>query len=463
MINRRHFLRASALSLGAGAGFASNLAAFNAFASNSEDYKALVCVFLLGAMDSHDMVLPYDKFSYNQFETIREPLLSQYDVNRSRRRRNLLALQGDISGRKFAFPREFERMHNLYSKGSLAIIGNVGPIIEPINKRTFDNGSARRPDKLFSHNDQRSIWMASRPEGAITGWGGRFADIMQASKSNAHADLTAISVNSGNSVFLTGHEVQPFVVSTSGAAKLDGVDREYTFASKVFNDMYQEVLRDSGMTRDSLFRRDIVDIANSSLDVNAMLEQQLDLPGDPMSPFPDGQLSSQLNMVARTIARRSSMGMKRQIFFVTARGFDTHSAQATDLPILQADISASLGAFYDALVEMGVENNVTTFTASDFGRTLGVNGDGTDHGWGSHHIVFGGAVNGGRFYGNIPPPEFGHNQDAGRGRLIPQLSVDQYAAALGSWFGLSGGELNDAIPGLRNFDETALSGLFATA
>ena len=458
MINRRHFLRTSCLGLGVGAGFASNLASFNAFAADTDDYKALVCVFLFGAMDSHDMVLPYDQSSYNQFEGIREPLLAQYDAWVSRRRGNLLRLNGNVGGRQFALPQELAPLHELYQQGNMAFVGNVGPMIEPLTRETYRSGAARRPAKLFSHNDQQSTWMASRPEGATTGWGGRFADIMQAADANPQAAFTSMSV-SGNSVFLTGETVQPFVVSSSGAASVRGLTQTNTLGSREFSTAYQSIMRDTGANRNSLFRRDVVDVVNSSLDNNALLEEQLALPGDPMTAFPGGRLSSQLQMVARTIARRNSLGMKRQIFFVATGGFDTHSAQATDLPVLQADIAASVRSFYDSLVEMGVENSVTTFTASDFGRTLGVNGDGTDHGWGSHHMVVGGAVNGGQILGDIPPPELGHNQDAGRGRLIPQLSVDQYAASLGSWFGLSEGELNDAIPGLGSFDRSALASL----
>ena len=154
------------------------------------------------------------------------------------------------------------------------------------------------------------------------------------------------------------------------------------------------------------------------------------------------------------------MGMKRQIFFVYADGFDSHSNQAADLPKRQASVANAISSFYAALKEMGVENSVTTFTASDFGRTLAINGDGTDHGWGGHHFVVGGAVRGRQIVGDVPPPEFGHEFDAGRGRLIPQISVDQYAGSLGKWFGLTDNELTEAMPGLDNFDRSTLASLF---
>lgn len=454
MLSRRLFLKTSLAGLGVGAGFATNLASFNAYAANYDDYRALVCIFLYGGLDSHDTVIPYDLPSFSNYELIREPLLAQYDRVRPRRRDHLLELQGGLGGRTFAFPPEMENLHNLYQSGSAALIGNVGPLIEPLNKNRFENGSGVRPPKLFSHNDQQSVWMASRPEGAVTGWGGRFADSMQAAGANSEAAFTTVST-SGTSIFLTGNSVKPYVTSRFGPSNVRDLGRD-----SVFSRMYEEAIRDTSVERTNLFERDLISIANSSIDNNELLAEQLALGGDPMMNLGPSKLSEQLALVARMIERRSSLGLKRQIFFVSANGYDTHSMQAAKLPELQADLDQSIGAFYGRLSEMGVQNSVTTFTASDFGRTLGVNGDGTDHGWGAHHIVVGGAVNGGKIHGSIPTPELGHDQDAGRGRLIPQISVHEYAAALGGWFGLTSSELDDALPGLRNFDHSNLRELF---
>ena len=459
MIDRRVLMKAGLASLGVGSGLATNLATFNAFAADTDEYKAIVCVFLYGAMDCHDTVIPFDSSSYSKFETIREPLLASYDQIAPRRRSNLLALNGNIGGRRFAFPPEFAPLHEIYQQGNAAIVANVGPLIEPITRQAYESGAGRIPSKLFSHNDQQSTWMASQPEGATTGWGGRFGDIMHAAQANTQSAFSTISV-AGNSVFLNGNSVQPFVISSAGAATVEGIDRNFTLGAQGFNELYQQVLRDSDTRRSNLFRRDIINIQNASLDYNSLLAEQLELPGDPQTLFPESPLGGQLRMVARKIARRDSLGMRRQIFFVGAGGFDTHSNQATDLPLLQADIANSIHAFYQSLVEMGVENSVTTFTASDFGRTLGVNGDGTDHGWGAHHLVVGGSVKGGQIFGDIPAPEYGHDQDGGRGRLIPAVSVEQFAGEIGGWFGLTQTELHDALPGLSNFDSSVLSGLF---
>jgi uncharacterized protein (DUF1501 family) len=188
-----------------------------------------------------------------------------------------------------------------------------------------------------------------------------------------------------------------------------------------------------------------------SLDANDTLDSALQN-GSPLSTvFPESDLGAQLRTVAQTIAVRETLGVARQVFFVGLHGFDTHSAQATNLPALQQDLGDSIAAFYTATEELGIANEVTTFTAADFGRTLTVNGDGTDHGWGGHHFVVGGAVNGGDIYGDIPVSQLGHGQDAGNGRLIPSASVEQFAAPLGSWFGLNEDELNAALPGLANY------------
>lgn len=460
MINRRFFLKSSCAGVGLASGFAHNLASLNAYADTDDSYKALVCVFLYGGMDSHDSVIPYDPISFGTFERIRAPLLSQYDkLGVSRRHEHLLRLGGELGGREFGFPLELKPLHDLFVNGNAAIVGNVGPLIEPITRRQFENGGGRRPAKLFSHNDQQSIWMASSPEGAASGWGGRMADAMLSSGINERSSFSALSV-AGNSVFLTGNSVQPYVTSVEGPPHLTGSQYKRVLGSEDFNDVYQEVLRSSDLDNENLFVRDIIDITDQSLESNLALETELAMPSVEMTHFSSGSLALQLKMVARIIARRNSLGLKRQVFFVSLGGFDTHADQANKLPGLQTELASSLRSFYDAMVQMGIEQQVTAFTASDFGRTLGVNEDGTDHGWGAHHFVVGGAVRGGRIYGDVPPPEFGHDYDAGRGRLIPSISVDEYAGAFGRWFGLSESDLIEAIPSLQNFDGNSLIDLF---
>ena len=465
-MNRRNFLLRCSAGLGAAGGFATNLASFNAFAADVTDYKALVCVFLSGAMDSHDTVIPYDQSSYDAYESIRGKLISDLDNSTegysSRRLDYLLELVGtggSLDGRKFAFPEEYRPLQELYNLGDLAVVGNVGPLLEPTTRTTFNNGAARLPPRLFSHNDQQSTWMASAPEGARAGWGGRFADLAYAAGANEKATFTSVSAR-GSTPFLVGENIQPFQISTSGALSVNQLNATEYLGSTTFAENYEAVLRNTGGVPSNLFGKDVVDVYNSSLDANAFLTAQFALSGDPDTVFPGSNLGSQLQIVSRVIARNASFGVRRQVFFVGIGGFDTHSNQVTELPGLQAEVASSMRAFYDAMAELGLSDKVTAFTGSDFGRTLSRNGSGTDHGWGSHHIVVGGAVNGGQILGDIPPPEFNHEYDIGRGRLIPQISVDQYASALGRWFGLNDGELLDALPGLGNFDASALDGLF---
>ena len=467
MITRRKFLKHSSVTgLGVASGLATSFASFNAFAADTSGYKALVCVFLAGGMDGHDMLIPWDNASYNDYEVIREGLLSRLDNSSEgfapRRRNNLLRLNGTYGGRRYAFPEEMRPLQELFNQGDAAVVGNVGPLIEPVTREMILNGSANSPPRIGSHNDSQSIWMASQPEGASSGWGGRFGDIMQAANANMNGSFTSVSA-AGRAIFLTGETVQAFQVSGAGGLAVTHLNSNALLGSSVFSMNYESILRDVGRTNQtsSFFAQDMSDIMSNAIDNNTLLAGSLAGPGNPTTSFPTTGLGGQLEIVARMISRREALGAAgRQVFFVQAGGYDTHSDQTGILPGLQQDLANSMRAFHDAMTEIGTANNVTSFTASDFGRTLSRSGSGTDHGWGNHHIVMGGAVNGGQILGEVPPPEFGHDYDMGRGRLIPQIAVDQYAGSLGGWFGLSDSELLDVLPGLANFNTGALNDLF---
>ncbi len=454
---RRQFLKTmSAVSLGGAAGFAANLAGFNAYAAETDGYKALVCVFLFGGLDCHDTVIPHDQQSYNAWADIRAPLIGPFAGSRDRGA--LLPLSGaNLGGRTFALPPEFAGLHDLWADGRLAVVGNVGPLIEPMNREAFRSGAGVRPSRLFSHNDQQSTWMASEPEGAEYGWGGRIADVMLGAGANPQATFTAVSA-AGNAVFLSGEQVRQFQVGRNGAVSINSTSGSRFLGSTSLPTLFDDHFRDLAGV-DNLFERDTVDVSRFALEANDDLSFALDNSTPTMTEFPETNLASQLSIVARMIAQRQLLNVGRQVFFVSTGGFDTHSDQATRLPDLQAQISGAIKSFYDTMVELGVEDSVTTFTASDFGRTLRINGDGTDHGWGGHHVVVGGAVNGGQILGGLPETAFDHSQDSGRGRLIPEVSVDQYAGALGRWFGLNESEIREALPGYGNFDSSTLASL----
>lgn len=460
MQNRRKFLK-STMALPMMMGSASMLgtfAGFNAHAIDSTGYKALVCVFLFGGMDCHDTILPYDTASYNDFSLIRSSLLDTYaalPAGSSRTRDALLPLApatANFGSRQFALPPQLSSMHQLFEQGNAAIVGNVGPLHEPTTRATFGNGSADLPLRLFSHNDQQSTWMSFAPEGSQLGWGGRFGDAAVLGGANSEPVFSQVSL-SGNPVFLTGDVVAPFQIGVSGVPSIRLVEQTDGALSTLMRDHFTS----QGAQRSNLFERDFINLSQISLDANDTLDAALQRGVGVATPFPASGLGAQLQAVAQTMAVRDTLGASRQVFFVGIGGFDTHSAQAADLPGLQQDIGDSIAAFYAATQELGIANDVTTFTAADFGRTLTVNGDGTDHGWGSHHFVVGGAVKGGDIYGDIPVAQLGHDQDAGNGRLIPSVSVEQFAAPLGSWFGLNETELNTALPGLANFPAGGLN------
>ena len=460
--NRRDFLKMSGLGLGVATGFASNLASFNAFGADTTDYKALVCVFLRGGMDSNDLIIPYDRASSIAYESIRAPLLDQYAAEgfASRRKSRLLRLQGidgDVKsaagpadGREFAFPEEMRELRDLYREMKVAIVGNVGPLVEPTSAAGYNAANAKLPARLFSHNDQESMWMASNPQAAASGWGGRFGDIMQAAKENRFSSFTSVST-SGNRVFANGITSGGFILSDNGVEQIQEMKSNNSFGKKLSNAKYN-----AHSKHDNISPRKLQNTSNSNVYDNLYLQEVFAKSADVVTAFPSSSLGVQLATVAKMISNRSMLGMRRQIFIVTDNGYDSHSLQARRLPAKQAIVAKAMAAFYKEMKAQGIENNVTQFTASDFGRTLVPNANGTDHGWGSHHLVLGGAVNGGKFYGEIPEAALNHSQDAGRGRLIPQVSVDEYAYSLGRWFGLRPTEAIDALPNVNNFNRRSL-------
>lgn len=457
-VTRREILKtASMLGAYGAAPFAMNLLPFNALAASTDGYRAIVCVFLFGGMDCHDTVLPFDETSYNQYATIRRTLLNDYDRlagGSSRTRARLLALNpanaADFGGRQFALPEALTPLHQLFEGGQAAIVGNVGPLIAPINRTQFRSGTGRAPARLFSHNDQQSTWMAAAPEGARFGWGGRLADMAIAARANANASFTAVSV-SGSTVYLNGQDASPFALGVNGPAQINSINRTSLFNSSELPGRISDQLQDVANARVNLFERDVAGLHRQSIALNRDLQVALSSLPPFTTPFPTNGLGQQLQIVARMIGARSTLGAARQIFFVSTGGYDTHSNQAQTLTGLHTTLAGAMRAFYDATVELGVQNDVTAFTASDFGRTLAVNGDGTDHGWGGHHFVVGGAVNGRRILGAMPPPAINHDLDSGSGRLIPSVSVEQLAEPLAAWFGLSASEIRTALPNIGSF------------
>lgn len=457
-ISRRHFLSgAGALGMSGTGLLTTSLASMPALAADTSGYKALVCVFLFGGMDSYDTVIPYDQPSYEAFASMRSTLMSQYEsANNPRTPDTLLRLTpsnaAELGGREFGLPREMAGMHAAFQSGNAAIVANVGPLLEPTDRAAIIAGTARLPRQLFSHNDQASTWMSSQPEGAQYGWGGRFADAALASNANASPIFTAMSA-SGNAVWLSGDNTRQYQLSLDGPPQVTALQYPPYLGvpSMELASVIEAHFRNQGVTSANLFEQDVTNAMRRALDANAQYGDALDEVGEIQTQFPQGYFAAQLRAVAQSISLRTVLGASRQIFFVGIGGLDTHSAQARELPEIQLELDTAITAFMNAMGEIGAQNDVTLFTASDFGRSLTINGDGTDHGWGGHQFVLGGAVNGGRIYGQMPEYGFEHAQDSGQGRLIPTTSVEQFAAPLGRWFGLTESELAVALPGLSNF------------
>ncbi len=457
LTSRRHVIK----SLGAAALASTALTAiprtFTAHAANTTGYKALVCVFFFGGLDCHDLILPYDQSSYDQYAQLRASLLAQQGSARERASLSPLSpvTGGVLQGRQVALPPEMPLLEGLFRGGKAAIVGNVGPLIEPTTRASFEGGAVRLPPRLFSHNDQQAVWQANQPEGAQYGWGGLFADAVLASGANASLPQFTTITTEDVGPFLTGRRAVPYRVSTAGAARVDFLEDYYDGLSGERAELLEAVrnqLSAASYRGDHLLERDMATAFSGGLATNEAYDSARQQGASFPTSFPATPLAAQLRAVAETINVRDRMFASRQIFFVGLGGFDTHDGQARALPALLSQIDGALSAFQTAMETLGLDRDVTLFTASDFGRTLAVNGDGTDHGWGGHQIVLGGAVKGGEIYGALPPPVLGHDADSGGGRLIPFVAVDNYAAELGRWFGLSESELSAALPGLGNFD-----------
>ena len=450
-MNRRNFLKASSASLMATSvlSMATALNSKAAFANDDDEYKALVCVFLYGGMDNHDTIIPYDQPSYDNWAGIRSALLPNY--TNSRARDNLLPLNSStvrFNQRQFALPPEMSGLQQLYQQGNMAVMGNVGPMIETTTAAKFNAQTAKIPSRLFSHNDQQSIWMSGNTESAQYGWAGQLNDALINRGLQDTNTFSAITT-SGGELLLTGKNTTPYHVEGGRAITMDIIaENDSNFSAHLVGH-----LSASDHKVSHLLQQDLANKINQSYNSNSQYNQAMDATQSSGFDFPKSYIGQQLASVAKTINARSQLQGKRQIFVVSMGGFDTHSNQAKSLPKLQNDLDQAISAFQGAMNSMNMANNVTLFTGSDFGRTLAVNGDGTDHGWAAHHFVVGGAVQGGQIFGDIPVSELNHDLDAGSGRLIPTTAVDQYAACFGKWMGLDDSELSSIFPNLVNLGQ----------
>jgi uncharacterized protein (DUF1501 family) len=449
--------------------------------SNLTGYKALVCIFLAGGNDANNWIVPMDTTTFDQYSEIRgnlalpkSSLLPMYSTGTTP--------YVDADGHSYGFHPSSSQLRQLFSEDKLAVVMNVGTLVRPTTKADYNSGlAAYRPPQLFSHSDQVTQWQTSIPDQPpATGWGGRVADLLNDVANPAGNISMSVSVNGANT-FQVGNLVAQYQVSTGGAVTLSGNLMTGTTNNTRARTM-KEIL---GLSHANLQRTAYADVVENAIVVGDLLNNAVAataLDSYWTTPFPQfvpgttttSQLSAQLKMVARLIHARATFGMNRQIFFCGVGGYDTHTSQVlvngVDDPTntngahyrLLAEVSQCVNAFQRAMEQLNIVtasnpvalplNSVTAFTASDFSRTLPTNSQGSDHGWGSHHLIVGGAVKGGQTYGNLPIFSISGPNDTGLGRWIPTLAVDQYSATLAKWFGVDpGSNMAGIFPNLSRF------------
>jgi uncharacterized protein (DUF1501 family) len=413
--------------------------------SLSSDYKALVCLFLNGGNDANNMIVPTGS-AYSAYASARSNLaLPQTGLL------PIAPTNGD--GRNWALHAAIPELHSLFEAGHAALLANVGTLVYPTTRDQYVRSAVPLPPQLFSHSDQQVQWQHSVPDKPTSsGWGGRIADLVNAFNANNEISMS-ISL-AGKNTFQVGTTVTQYAVSSSGATTLVGSTSRGNADAARFaaqRDLF-------GQAQTSLLETAFANVSRDAIASADLLNSVLAASQPITTTFPNTTPGSQLRMAARLIAASPVLGLRRQLFFVQLGGWDTHAAQLDNATPtsgthanLLAQISQAVNAFYNATVELGVANQVTLFTASDFGRTYRSNGDGSDHGWGNHQFIVGGAVRGNTIYGRMPTLTVGGPDDTTQGRWIPTTSVDEYAATLATWFGVSATDLPTVLPNIGRF------------
>jgi uncharacterized protein (DUF1501 family) len=471
--SRRQFLRTASMASMAGISASPFILGLNSMAamaqgSSSTGYKALVCIFLQGGNDGHGTVIATDADSYAAFTAARSgapglayPLAELLPIT----------LQTPQTGRTFALNPALGGVQNLFNAGRAAIVANTGTLIAPATKAQVNANSVPLPDSLFSHFDQTAAWQAiasNYGSAEHVGWGGAVADVIESMNMNTNSMFTCIST-AGIALFLSGQTSFQLNCTSAGPIPIYGLANPPFGLPSSSNPLSAILSTDET----NLFAKEYGVVVERSIQAQSMLASAMlpagpgGIPNPPQYLDPqtkmltDNQLAYSLQTVARIISGQASLGVNRQIFYVQLGSFDTHNNQAITHAQLLSQLGEALEYFDGLMVTAGLGNQVTSFTASDFGRTLTSNSNGTDHGWGSHHFVVGGAVQGQNMYGQYPIVGVNQANDVGAGRLIPTTSVDQYAGTLAQWFGLSDGQVREVFPNFGNFGSNPYLGFMS--
>ena len=448
--SRRQFLgTAPCVALGSTTLFSSliNLKAMNTIMGSTSvaggDYKALVCILLSGGNDSFNMIVPKSTSEYNDYALTRSNLALAKD--------DLLDIDpSNPDGREFGLHPSLNGMQSLFDSGNLAFVNNVGTLIEPVTKSGVENGSVQVPLGLLSHSDQVMHWQTACPQDRSNkGWGGKMADILKSQNTDNGVSMN-ISLG-GNNIFQRGEEVTEFAINNDGGVAILGWDFQLPF----FNTVREDITSMVNKEYEDLFKDSYKGVLKRSIDSNDAFNAAIAGVPDLATQFSATNLSQNLRMVANTIAARDELGAKRQIFFVQLGGFDNHDELINNHAALLNQLDDAMSEFYAATEELGISDCVTTYTISDFARTLTSNGNGTDHAWGGNAIVMGGAVKGKKLYGDYPILNLGSNLELGGGILLPTTSADSYFAELALWFGISPNDLALILPNIGNFYDTS--------
>lgn len=449
-LSRRNFLKKSALATLGSSSLLSLIGQFNlaqAQTSPFSDYKALVCVFLYGGNDAYSMLLPHSHSEYNSYANTRRNLAIA--------REQIVPISPlNNQPADYGLHPELTAVANLFTNKKLSFVNNIGTLIEPVSKIDYLTNRVLVPPQLFSHNDQQNFFMSLQATKPQQGWASRMADLMM--DANGQTNLAMNISLAGANTFQMGGLQSPYTLTGGGVSEYWSIRPNSSEPWDINRVAAYRKILDRQQTH--LFSQAFADTQSRSLLLGNMVSSALSLVSPLATQFDlSSRLASSLRMVANLIAARSTLGMNRQIFFIGIGDYDTHGDQANRYPLLMRELNHSLNSFYNATTELGIADKVTTFTASDFGRTLTSNGDGTDHGWGSHQMIMGDAIDGGKFFGTMPELAIGSNDDIGEGRIIPTTSVDQYAASLASWYGLTASQVSETFPNLANFNDHSLA------